>query len=386
MPNELDRVCSLTEAVQYFDETMAIHPDRDMLVAQEAVLAGKTRRYPALSLSHLGSPEDTDEPVDELALPEVAPPDTPEGDLTREIIGMLEPLKMLNSVTPCFGLGQGPGTVVTCFGIPLNPKAVNRPTFHRSFDEVLFDPPPDPATSGLMPEMRDRILLIKDQVPEGFYIGLPDMQGPFNLANSICGEEVVLLATRESPEKLHRLMDRITDFWIEARRTLIEWIGEEWLNPWSRFPIICECSVNLISSRMYEEFVLPYDLRIAEAFGKVGIHPCSGPHVFRVTLENIPDVIWTEAGMISNTCAGSISVDDALAAIGDRPIALGIGQELPRDGEEKFIRADLDRYSSNPRLTFGYTGMHWMKKNRPMIREMHRRLDEYWEGKYGTVK
>jgi hypothetical protein len=33
----------------------------------------------------------------------------------------------------------------------------------------------------------------------------------------------------------------------------------------------------------------------------------------------------------------------------------------------------------NPRLTFGYTGMHWRKSDEELIRELHRRLDDYWQ-------
>lgn len=44
---------------------------------------------------------------------------------------------------------------------------------------------------------------------------------------------------------------------------------------------------------------------------------------------------------------------------------------------------------STPLLRHRYRGgssacWYWRKKDRPMIREMHRRLDGYWEGKYGA--
>jgi hypothetical protein len=142
--------------------------------------------------------------------------------------------------------------------------------------------------------------------------------------------------------------------------------------------VVSECSCNLVSRECYEEHILPHDLRLAQAFGAMRMHPCSGPHVFHATLEDLPNVIYTQAGHIASASAGSISVDDALAAIGDRPIVLDIGQELPERGEEDFIRHDLDRYARHPRLMFAYTGMHWRRKDRPLIREMHRRLDEYW--------
>jgi hypothetical protein len=90
----------------------------------------------------------------------------------------------------------------------------------------------------------------------------------------------------------------------------------------------------------------------------------------------------TEAGlMLARMAAPCISVAEALELIGERPIVLNIGQELPADFEQAFgvIRADLALSPTRPRLLFGYTGMYWRKKDRPMIRDLHRRLDALWE-------
>ncbi len=91
----------------------------------------------------------------------------------------------------------------------------------------------------------------------------------------------------------------------------------------------------------------------------------------------------TEAGFIEKTAAGAISVDAALDMIGARPIALQIGQELPPGEEFEFICRDFDRYAEHPRLTFNYTGMHWRIRDRERIQAIHRRLDDYWQSRYG---
>jgi hypothetical protein len=235
----------------------------------------------------------------------------------------------------------------------------------------------------MMPEMRARIALLKAHLPARFKIGLPDLQGPFNLATAMLGE-AALTALLEQPEDFAELMARVTTLWLGARAQLLEWIGPAHQEPAAAtLGRIAECAVNMISPAMYREHVLPHDRRIAAAHPALHIHPCSGPHVFRVTLETLPNVISTEAGFIAKTAAGSISVDDALQLLGGRPIALSIGQELPEGDEEAFIRRDLDRYAEHPRLTFGYTGMHWRKRYRPAIRALHRRLDAYWAAHYG---
>lgn len=373
---------SVAAAVDYFEATVERHPELNGFAPYCAALAGKRRTYAGLSILHLISPEDTGPCADEFALPAVTTTRAPEGDLAREIVGMLAPLELLNPVTPCFVLGRGSESLTPSFGIPLDPEAQNAPAFHKSLDQLLSEPPPDPTTSGLFPEMRERISLIRERVPASFKISLPGMQGPFNMAQAILGPEA-FTAPLDEEVRFQRLMARITEFWIGARQTLLEWIGPDRLAPvpYTWLPCITECSVNLVSADFYRRFVLPHDRRITEALGPVHVHPCSGPHVFHATLDGLP-VLATEAGYIEKATAGAISVEDALAAIGERPILLHIGQELPDGREYDFIRRDLDRYADHPRLLFSYVGMHWRRKHRPAIRDLHRHLDDYWACRY----
>jgi len=83
---------------------------------------------------------------------------------------------------------------------------------------------------------------------------------------------------------------------------------------------------------------------------------------------------------LNHLAAPCISVGEALAAIGRRPVVLSIGQELPADFGQAFelVRADLGLARDNPRLLFSYTGMDWRRKDRPAIRNLHRRLDDCW--------
>ncbi|OGV74771.1 MAG: hypothetical protein A3K19_11035 [Lentisphaerae bacterium RIFOXYB12_FULL_65_16] len=67
-----------------------------------------------------------------------------------------------------------------------------------------------------------------------------------------------------------------------------------------------------------------------------------------------------------------------MAAVRGKPILLNIGQEIYDEEPFAFIRRDLDLYREHRAITFNYTGMNWRRCDRPMIREVHRRLDEYW--------
>jgi hypothetical protein len=373
---------TLADAIDYVLEEGARHPERDGLAAESAAAEGRPRPFPCFYLGHLHSPEDRGTAPPPHHVPRaMAFPDTDDGRLAREIVGLLAPLDMLNPVRLCLSPGgaRSPGDLIPCFGTPLSEDG-GAAAFTRPLAELLQRPPPDPDTAGFMPGFRARIARIKACTPPAFRIGMPDMQGPFNLAHALIGDEAFTAPVLE-PEAWAAFMDRITTFWIAAHERLHAWIGPERLRPLDRWPCIAECSVNLVSAEFYEEHIRPHDLRIARHFGGLRIHPCSGRHVFHATLRGLPSVRATEAGaMIMRMAAPCIGVDEALAALGARPIVLAIGQELPGDWAEAegIIAADLARAAADPRLLLNYTGMFWSRADRSRIRELHRRLDAAW--------
>jgi len=377
----MNRITSLSEAAEFVLETIEAHPQRDLRAATEAALTGAERAFPAVTIHHLVWPDDTHVPADELELPEISIPDGPEAELARETISMLEPLKMCNPIQALFSTGVGPGTLVPSFGIPLNPDACNSAARTRALTEVLADNPPDPADSGLLAGIRERIEFIKACTPDAMKVGRPDAQGPFNLAHAIIGQEA-FTAPHDAPEAFAELMARITDFLIGVIRTVDSWIGPQRRRPMDALTRICECSANLVSSEFYVDHVLPHDLRFARELGAMDVHTCSGPHVFYATLNHLPNIAAIEAGFIECAVAGWTTVDEALEAIGDRPITMRIGQELPPGKEWETIRRDLDRYARHRRLLFTYTAMTWSRRDRPRIRALHEKVDEYWRATY----
>jgi len=150
---------SLEAVINYVQHQLAEHPERDLNKARKAALAGEKREFPVMYIGHLGDPSDSFIPKGELELPEAAISRPQENALARELLGKPEPLKMLNPVSLDFGLGQGTGTQVACFGIPLNPDTMNCPAYTKSIDEVLSQPLPDPKTTGLMPEMLEKNII-----------------------------------------------------------------------------------------------------------------------------------------------------------------------------------------------------------------------------------
>lgn len=377
-------VGSVADAVGIVDEVLAKHPERNGEWIAEAAWEGRTRPWPGLYLGHQYNPADPSPPP--ATVPGVRMPDSPEGRLARAVVGLLGPLELLNPIRRCLGLGRGTGTLVTAFGISLNSECGDTPAFVRSMSEVMAEPPQNPATAGLMPEMLERIEFLKEQLPPKYSIALPDLQGPFNLMHAIAGDDA-LTGPYENPELFERFMARIADYWLAARGLLMKRIGAARL-PFEelRAARIAECSVNLVSPDTYLKHILPHDLRIAAEAGRVAVHTCSGPHVFRATLAHLP-VAATEAGRIPCAVAGYTEVDDALAALRGTTVLLNVGQELPDDFEEayQFVLRDFDRYAEHRSMLFSYTGMQWRVADRPRMVALHRRLDAVWAERYGAT-
>jgi len=375
---------TLAEAIDFTLDTLAAHPERDALAAEAAAWAGRPRPHACFHLNHLYVPDDHAPAPALFELPPHTFADDPEGRLAGEILGHLTPLDMLNPVATVLGTGAvgTPAEFIPSFGTPLSEDR-GAAAFTRSLDELLAAPPPDPDAAPPLPDIHRRIAFLKASTPEAFKLDMPNLQGPFNLAHALAGDEA-FLAPLTDPGKYDRLMTRITDFWIAACERLRAWIGPDRLRPAERGgPLIAECSVNLVSADFYREHIRRYDERIARRFGAARIHPCSGRHVFEATLDGLPGVTATEAGLMrSPMAAPCISVGDALARFGGRPVVLNIGQELPADFEEAYaiVHADFRQARANPRLLFSYTGMDWRRQDRPRIRALHQRLDEAWAG------
>ncbi|MCL5408470.1 MAG: hypothetical protein M1135_00365 [Candidatus Omnitrophica bacterium] len=381
---------SLEETAEYFKFMIKSNPHRNSLEATLSAMNGKSRKNPVFYLGYINNPDDKTTGEDALILQKIKIKNPKEQDLANEIIQLLAPLKMLNPITPALDLGRGTGTLIPSFGIPLNPRLNDAPSYTLTLDQILSLPEPDPAISGLMSEIHEKIDFIKSKISikDGIYIHLPDMQGPFNIAHMIGGEDV-LSGPYIDPEKFHRVMDKITNFWISAEKMLRQWIGSEWLYPVEKQTVrIAECSTNLVSRNIYEKFILPYDLKIANYAEQMNlplnIHTCSGPHVFHETMDNIPNILFTEAGFIKNAVAGWTPIDEALKTINDRPIVLNIGQEIYNtENPETIIKKDFDLYEKNHHLLFGYTLMEWKTKDKSKICNLHRKMDEYWLEKGG---
>ena len=177
---------------------------------------------------------------------------------------------LLNPISPTLSLGRGPGTLPASFGITLDPALNYAPKGRRALNDVLAEGMPDPRHSGIIPEMLDYIELVQRHTPDWLRISLPDMQGPFNIAHMVLGDEA-FYAPFDAPEQFRQVMELITDFFIALHRQL-----EGSIDPARRcrLPVhgsrIAECSVNLLSRDTYLEACVaprPAHCRVLRAGG-----------------------------------------------------------------------------------------------------------------------
>ena len=366
----------ILKAAEVLRNTLEEHPECDARLAEGYIRRGELRPYPLLTIT----PAPVRQPARLQELSAIPPAKrTVQETILQTLLSAPLPAQALNPVMPVLHLGWGPGTLAACFGIPLNADLGYQPVGQRTLDDLLAAGMPDVESGGMIPQMREHIEAILDLTPEWVEIAPPDTQGPFNIAHMILGNEV-FLEPIERPEAFAELMEMITDFYIAFYRQLRQWIGKarytRFVNSRCR---LRECSCNLISADMYLEHVLPHDRRIAEFFGEVCVHPCSGRHVFYATMRNLPNIVFHEAMPFDAAIAPSITVEEAVAEIGDRPVRLCFSRVLEVDSAREAILRDFDMIRQHPAFVAFYTLAGLQAEDPRVVRALNRQLIDDWQ-------
>ena len=145
-------------------------------------------------------------------------------------------------------------------------------------EELAAKEIPDPAE---VPEFRDFFALIaalKERF--GYVKGDIGWAGVQNLALDLMGQEV-FLSYYDNPAIMHRIFDKFTENIIailrlvqaETRTTSIS-VNRSIEQVEPTINLHSNCSVQMISNDLYEEFLLPYDIRLSQHLQPYGIHHC----------------------------------------------------------------------------------------------------------------
>jgi hypothetical protein len=213
--------------------------------------------------------------------------------------------------------------------------------------EISRAPVPD-ANSGLLPRALEQYAYFKDALSDypkcqaAFQLTLPDLQGPFDIAELLWGSGI-FLAFYDDPELLMAFLGKITDTILLAHRCLIPEVQED-VGPdcqyqhstgvKGRILIRGDTSVIMLSPGMYEQYIMPCDTYLAEKLGGVGLHFCGdGSH----QLDNLLKMRGLEC--IDFGQSYMMEIDKVYAQARQRKIALSRIQ-LP---DEALVAADAMR-------------------------------------------
>jgi uroporphyrinogen decarboxylase len=119
---------------------------------------------------------------------------------------------------------------------------------------------PDPRRQGLLPFVIKRLQHLQPEIEAaGHKIRFAVARGPLNIASFLMGTPEFLEATKTDPERMHRLLDVVTDF-------LVDWIAyQREVFPTIDGIMMLDDIVGFISRRDFEAFGLPYLQRIYSA-------------------------------------------------------------------------------------------------------------------------
>ena len=134
-----------------------------------------------------------------------------------------------------------------------------------------------------------------------------NLQGIQNIAMDIMGQEL-MVSYYTAPEEINGLLEKITKMSIEVGKRFkalsndvsggVTAIVRETVQECYR---TSNCSVEMISNDLYEEFLLKYDQELADAFGNFGIHHCgkSMEHVVE-GYSKVKGLTFAEVGAFSD--------------------------------------------------------------------------------------
>ena len=108
---------------------------------------------------------------------------------------------------------------------------------------------------------------------EGRITGFMNWQGVLNNAQRLRGQEL-FMDMYLAPERTRHLLSCVCTTMIDAAKRLQQ--KQKKFEPGSlSFFTVSNCLVNMVDPRLYEEFLLPLDQKIAGVFDVIGIHNCA---------------------------------------------------------------------------------------------------------------
>ena len=154
-----------------------------------------------------------------------------------------------------------------------------------------------PVISKLFKDFIKRIQFFKKYVKDSIItIHMPDLQGPTANAALLMGSQNLILAMNDNPDKIHALLEKITEALFIVVDKLIEITNGEiiqihaepivWIPPGNGFSF-SEDLLAVLSPDYYKEFAIPYNNILSKKYGGFFSHSCGS---FNHNLKNLSKI------------------------------------------------------------------------------------------------
>ncbi len=246
------------------------------------------------------------------------------GDIDR-------PDKSLDLLTGTYGCSN----VAAIYGVPIVYAEDNWPNCEHQYlsdDEVDNLEPPELDTNPFFQELMAQVDWIGAH--EGRVEGFINWQGVLNNAHRLRGEKL-FYDMMDSPQRCRHLFDCICTTMIEGAKRLHKRQLESGVKV--GFFTVSNCLVNMVSPEHYRDLLLPFDVRIAEAFGCIGIHNCAwnaDPYIGDYAA--VPNLGYIDMGLDSDLARAREAIANARRGLMYTPMDL-VNKSL------EMIRVDLER-------------------------------------------
>ncbi len=181
------------------------------------------------------------------------------------------------------------------YGVPIIYKSDQWPVCEKQYlssNEIDDLEPPDLDCNPMFQNILKQVEWIAQR--EYHVLGFINWQGVLNNAHRIRGEQL-FIDMLENPERAHHLFACITVTMIDAIKRLQERQRKSGVDV--SFITVSNCLVNMVSADIYRSVLLPYDQRLANAFGCIGIHNCAwNANAYIDDYANIPFVAYIDMG------------------------------------------------------------------------------------------
>lgn len=211
--------------------------------------------------------------------------------------------------------------VAAIYGIEISYYQDNWPACSHNFltEEQIDDlTPPDLNYNPVFLDLERQVKEISKE--ENQVIGFVNWQGVINNALKIRGNDL-FFDFYDKPERCHRLFDCICQTMIEGIKKLHKWQKESGVM--YNFFTVSNCSVNMLSPELYEEFLLSYDKKIASEFSLLGIHNCAwNANPYMEAYSSISNLGYIDMGIDSDMSKAKLLFPQSRRAIMYTPMDL----------------------------------------------------------------